>query len=81
MNKYRYRTGCYCYHCKEEIFNISVCPKCGSSFLRGYSPHDSINPFATLRDIWVKEPIKLWNPFSWSGGYWEFDGIGRKDNL
>ena len=45
--------------------------------MRGYSPEDSINPFAILRDVWVNEPRKWWNPLSWNGGYWKFDGIGK----
>jgi len=73
MKKYNYRSGTWCAQCKKEVYEFAlVCPTCGSGYSSG------LRSFETIRYVWVEKPVKWYSPSSWSGGHWEFEGIGKK---
>lgn len=67
--KTRYRQVPGCLKCDREIPEYvpgSCCPYCGGTFLGGdVDPHEFV-----IRERWVPQPVKWWNPFTWSGGRW-----------
>lgn len=65
MNKYRFEQKSFCKRCRK-IIHADICQHCGGTFMGR-----EVDPFSTIREQWVKVPIKIWNPLTWLGGKWK----------
>lgn len=63
--RWRHAREAWCRNCKREIDDMSLCPYCGGTYL-----NHQVDPFASVKEAWIDEPVVWWRPSTWFGGKW-----------